>query len=214
MAQGFAVLESKMNLTLICLALMKEEIRKYELEVLQRYPNDLLVHDRHMLERALQPGARLGWMVGHSHTHLVPLGLSTKENENVTYLTNLASEDRFYLIRVGHKGDVKLSEVDREAFKALSHTPVPYEMESNGDFGQFWLLKNKARIGHIHIDRTGDWQSRLYSATLTPVESTTAAIDRVALELWANQSMVKMAGTLFVKTQINWADVIRTPLAA
>lgn len=47
---------------------MRKEIAKYNLELLQRYPRDLEV-DKAMLERFAQPGMKIAWNVGDSHTH-------------------------------------------------------------------------------------------------------------------------------------------------
>jgi len=41
---------------------MLAEVARYKLELLQRYPNDLLVHDRISLERGAHAGAKFCWM--------------------------------------------------------------------------------------------------------------------------------------------------------
>ena len=106
----------------------KAEIEKYALELLQRYPDDLLVHDRSALEIYAVGGARIGWMVGHSHTHLVPLGIHPGTNQEVTYLTNLANDDRFYEIVISSSGEnFTMKEITREDFAGLARTPVRYQ---------------------------------------------------------------------------------------
>lgn len=55
---------------------MKQEIAKYKLEVLQHYPKDLEI-DMATLERFAHPGMKIAWMVGDSHTHIAPLGVTT-----------------------------------------------------------------------------------------------------------------------------------------
>lgn len=59
---------------------MKNEIAKHKLELLQRYPMDLEL-DMAMLERFAQPGMKIAWMVGDSHTHSAVLGLHQSLNE-------------------------------------------------------------------------------------------------------------------------------------
>lgn len=78
------------------IAAMKAEIENKNLELLKHHPNDLLVHDRKTLEDFAVPGAQIAWVVGHLHSHLAILGLTTRQNRMTSHLTNLAEEDRFY----------------------------------------------------------------------------------------------------------------------
>lgn len=104
---------------------MQSIVAKHGLNLMQTYPNDLLVHDRRMLEHFACNGASIAWMVGHCHTHIVNLGLHPDENEMVRYLTNLSSEDLFYLVKI-FAGDVAFKEVDRKGFSELATTPAQY----------------------------------------------------------------------------------------
>lgn len=187
------------------LSLMQAEIKKYGLEVLQRYPNDLLVHDRAQLEIAAVPGAKIAWMVGHCHTHLVPLGVHPRENEHVAYLTKLASEDRFYGLTISRQGNVAINEVDRQGFIQLQGIPVPYVIQGGPD--NFWLLRNGHRIGHCGITMTGGICARMAEAVITPVVGISQQ-DRVALQMWCDYGIREKAQTLFIRQTVTWADSV------
>lgn len=161
---------------------MEEQIKKYGLELLSRYPDDLYKHDVATLERAAVPGATIAWMVGHSHTHITVLGCHEKENEAVTYHLNLANDDRFYVLKIG-QGNFTIREVDRAAYKALQQTPVPYS--KIGDKTNFWVMKHKARVGHIAIKHTGTCQKPSVNVVITPVLAI-SALDQSALACWAS----------------------------
>lgn len=184
---------------------MKGIITKYGLELLERYPDDLLVHDKAMLERGAVPGAQIAWMVGHSHTHLVNLGLHPKENENVEYLTNLANDDRFFVLTIGHGDAFRMTEMNRKDFANLSRTAVPYKRQ--GEPAGFWLYRHESRIGHVALERVGAFQENRISAAITPAAGITD-LDRAALEMWCSKSAVEMTHTLFVRSEITW----NTPL--
>ncbi len=194
-----------MNHVDLILTAMLAQIELHGLALMQRYPNDLLLHDRAILERAAHPGAVLGWMVGHSHTHTIPLGLHVEENKYVTYLTNLSSEDRFYVLRVDEKSDFSLKEITREGFRALAVTPVAYHR--NGTAQSFWIFKEDDKIGYCSIVSTGEFRARKFIATITLVDGV-GALDIAALYTWVSYSVVEIAGTLFCKYEI----VLDTPL--
>ena len=190
---------------------MKAEIAKYNLELLERYPGDLEI-DRELLQRFAQPGTKYAWMVGDSHTHGAPLGLHQKHNELPTYVTRLANNDRFYLLTVGHGlGQFRLSEIGRDEFAALVHTPIPYR--SVGRVDSFWLYKNESRIGTCVLKREGTYEKPIYKIALTPMKGI-STIDREALQEWGTQSVTKMAGSLFAQSRVEWLDPIVLPLAA
>jgi hypothetical protein len=190
---------------------MQAVITKYGLEVMQRYPDDLRIHDKAMLERMAVPGARIAWMAGHCHTHLVSLGFNPKENLNVTYLTDLAKEDRFYVLNIGHGNKFKMDEINRKSFAALSDTPVPYER--NGNASNFWLYRQSVKIGHVAIDQVGTWQEPEAKATITPMRGISQHA-RAALGLWCSYAITEMAGTLFTRSEVSWADPIEVAQAA
>ena len=104
------------------LTAMHSVIEKFELEVMLNFPDDLLVHDRNILKRIAVPGAKIAWMVGHTHTHMVALGFNSEENINVEYLTKPCNDDRFFLISIGRNDSFKMEEVSRTEFAKLSNT--------------------------------------------------------------------------------------------
>lgn len=175
---------------------------------MQRYPNDLLVHDRAVLENAAHPGAFIAWMVGDSHTHIVSLGVHQKENACVTYLTNLASSDHFYTLRI-HADRFELKEIGRKAFGKLNATPVPYQRTGTAE--SFWLCRHDTRIGHCKITRTGDYQSYKYTAEMSPMPAI-SALDKTALQHWASQAITEITQSLFTPCEFVFADPL--PIAA
>ncbi len=184
---------------------MQAVITKYQLEVLERYPDDLLVHDKAMLERFAVPEAQIAWMVGHSHTHLVALGFHPIENLNVGYLTHLANEDRFFILNMGRAHRFKLSEVDRTQFAALSGTLVSYERR--GSSSNFYLYRDRAKLGHVAIEQVGTWQSRKIKAVITPLRGISEHA-HAALGIWCSYAVTELTGTLFVESEVNWATAI------
>lgn len=185
---------------------MLEKIQQHGLELMQRYPNDLLKHDRYSLEKHAVPGAKIAWMVGHCHTHLVVLGLHAKENEGVSYLTNLSNEDRFYVISFSGGEQFSLKEVSREGFKLLASYYIPYKRE--GSASDFWLYRGKDRIGHVAIERTGTLNEPSVEAVITPV-SGISRLDHSALDMWCNKATVEVSHSLFVRSNTTWSDSIK-----
>lgn len=179
---------------------MVSEIKKHGLEVLDRYPNDVLVHDLAMLKTVDFPGAKIAWMVGDSHSHMVRLGLHPDENKNVTYLTNLASGDRFYLITITNGGFIG-KEVTRDQFLQLQHTPVPYEMQ--GGKHEFSLYKRGDRIGVSNLSLEGDPRDRVAVGKITPIGLRTK-LDLAALQLWTERGLASLKGSLFGKFDIKF----------
>ena len=193
---------------------MKKEIEKYSLELLQRYPNDLLVIDRARLERYAVPGAHIAWMVGHSHTHLSVLGLHPKENETVTYVTNLSNDDRFYQIKINPYNvlpEFTMKEISSSDYGGLIRVRVPYSCEGNMD--GFWLMKEGRRIGSIVLTSVGTLCKPQYKVLMTPVAGITE-LDLTALYEWSGKAVVKAAHTLFVCYDIEEAAPIHLLAAA
>lgn len=189
----------------------KNEIRKYNLELLQRHPKDLDI-DMAMLERFAHPGLQYAWMVGDSHTHAAPLGIHQMLNELPTYVTRLANNDRFYLLSVGTGPEqFTLKEVDRVAFAALVNTPIPYRMV--GPIDSFWLYRNESRVGTCVITREGTFEKPIYKIALTPMAGI-SEIDREALQEWGQQAVTKKAGSLFAYSRVEWLEPITLALAA
>lgn len=191
---------------------LRAEIEKHGLELLQRHPKDLEEIDRKMLERFAHPGVKFAWMVGDSHTHSAPLGVHMSYNELPTYVTHLANNDRFYILSIGRQpGDFTLKEVDRAAFGALVHTPIPYK--SIGASDAFWLFRGESRVGTCTVRRSGTVVKPSWEIELTPMAGI-SNLDREALAEWGGRAVIKCAGTLFVHWSETWLDPITLPLAA
>jgi hypothetical protein len=188
-------------------------VTDYGLELLQRYPNDLLVIDRVLLEAAAYPGAKIAWMVGHSHTHLFPLGIHPEKNQSVTWVTNFGNDDRFFVIDVRHGGLFSVKELDRKKFESLQHTPLLYSPEGN-DQSSFWLLKHGRRIGFVSIELHGGMAERAAKVNITPVAGL-GEQDRHVLELWGDIAASRTAHSLFTPRQTVWnAPVVLAQKAA
>lgn len=186
------------------------QITLYNLDLLKHYPDDLLKHDRHMLERNALPGAKFAYMVGHCHSHIAKLGVHKEFNECPTYWTRLANDDRFYVIDVARDGqNFTLKELTREYFPTLAHTPIPYRRVGNAN--AFWLYKNDTRIGTCRIEYRGVNGSRnCYHAALAVMAGTREA-DKVALEEWACYAIYETAGTFFCNLDFTWEPAIELP---
>lgn len=187
------------------IAAMLAEIEKHNLEIMRRYPNDLLVHDAAMLEIMAVPGAQIAWMTGHSHTHNVVLGLHAEENQNVRYLTNMGIDDRFYIIKVFNES-FTIKEISRVEFSALSNTAVRFEREGNAT--SFWLKeKSNTKVGFVANQRIGSFHDMKVETTLTTIAGI-SGLARAALQLWASKSAVEMAHSLFVQQYLKWGEEI------
>lgn len=190
---------------------VKQELKKHNLELLQRYPKDLDI-DMAMLQRFAHPGVKFAWCLGDSHTHAAVLGVHQKLNELPTYVTNLANNDRFYVLSIGHgPAQFTLKEVERTNFAALVHTPIPYKMVGMAD--SFWLYRNDARVGTCIVTREGTFEKPVYKIALAPMAGI-SKLDREALIEWGEQAVVKKAGSLFACSQVEWQDEIKLQLAA
>ena len=184
---------------------MQAAITKHGLKLMQHYPEDLLVHDKSLLERRAVPGAQLAWMVGHHHTHLVSLGFHPKENMNVNFLTSLSRDDRFFVLSIGQKDRFSMIEISREQFSNLSYTAVPYRKE--GMVSDFWLFHQQSKVGHVSIEQAGDLRHPKRKATITPVAGISDHA-LAALDLWSAYAIIEAAGTLFTQSEVCWAKAI------
>lgn len=194
-----------MNIVENIIAKMLELVKNNELELMEHYPNDLLVHDRAVLEALAVPGAKIAWMVGHSHTHMFPLGIHPEKNISVTWVTNLSNDDRFYLITVGQQ-DATFKELDRKGFEALQHTPIHYSKEGSYE-EDFWLRYKSARIGHISAQSKWAGQQRHVTVSVTPVAGI-SPYTRSILEMWGDYAATKVAHSLFTPRSFDWKPEI------
>jgi len=177
------------------------DIRKHGLETELHYSQDL-ENDKNVLLRLGVPGAKFGWKVGHTGTHLYALGLHPKRNEHVTYVTRDSASDLFYLLEFSHDM-CKIKSMSNREFEALKSTPIPYQMEGRND--SFWLLKNGKRIGHCKNEFVGTYSKPKYRSTITTMPGV-SILDKEALAEHANFSIVALAGTLFIAAETVWAE--------
>lgn len=186
---------------------MSGEISRHGLNVLSRYPDDLLVHDRAVLSWAAVPGMRIAWLAGDSCTHIVPLELHDHETDLVSALLNMSSRDRFYMIKIGHD-DFVISEVTREAFSQFAKLPSKYLAE--GSKHGFWLKRraDKSPVGTIEVVSEGNWQNIVHKARIAPIAGI-SQMDEAALNVWCSHAVRNIAGTLFAKSEVTWVDPIR-----
>lgn len=189
---------------------MQEQITKYGLELLERYPNDLLVIDRERLVQFATSGAQVAWMAGDSHSHMVQLGIHPQENEMVTCLTNMSSRDRFYLLKFSNSG-VTGKEVDRTEFAALARTPIPYTSEGTKE--AFSVYRGKTRVGYVQLEMQINQANRHVDSRITPFGEATPN-DLTALRMWAEKGCVRLAGTLFCSSTLTWESTVHQPLRA
>lgn len=180
---------------------MRAEIEKHGLEVMQRYPNDILIHDRNMLLCNAAPGSRFAWTVHDTSSHLAVLGIHPDLNSDINAFVNHSDRQRFYELRVNH-GSFSLNEIDERAFLSLRHVSVPYHSTGRGSFR---LLRGDTVVGHVRLDDVGNWQDRRYKVTITPDAQATAR-DLVALDAWSVRETVRLAGTLFVRSTMDWIE--------
>jgi hypothetical protein len=186
---------------------MLAEVKKYGLELMERYPNDLMVHDLETLGRIAVPGAQLAWVCGDSHTHLVVLGVHEEQNSLIGAFLNMSSRDRFYRIKVGHSG-FRMEELSRDVFAALERTPLQYRAVGQIKDGGVCLMRGNERIGAIGIESRGTFQDRWYQVTVQP-DAGISAMDRGALDVWARRIPVEVAHTLFVRFNVEWVEPVR-----
>lgn len=178
-------------------------VHQHQFTLLDRYPRDLLVHDRNVLERVAVSGASVAWTVGHSHTHIAQIGVHSEANVCIGYyVANASSDDRFYRIDfgIGEQG-FKFTELDRAGFLALKNSPVPFQRSSYGP--SFDLLKKDRKVGHC-LFKCLDPITHQYEAHISPAADATP-LDRAALYEWTTQAICSH-GTLFAKWSVEWHE--------
>lgn len=184
---------------------MLEQINLHKLELMQHYPNDLLVHDRAILSFLAVPGMQFGWVVGDRHTHIVAIGLHPEETDMLNGLTFLSNNDKFYFISIkkDEPNGFKLMNVTREEFTRPAALPCEYQR--NGDNWSFTVSAKEKVIGSVQIDVAGNYSDRSYICQVFP-RPDLSQLEVSALRVWANKGVSKAAGTLFCKGEIIWND--------
>lgn len=184
-------------------------IAKHELNLMQTYPDDLTVHDRRLLEQYMVPGATIAWVVGHTHTYLVPIGIHPKQNAMVRYLTKLSSSDHFFLIECSGN-DFRITELKREVFESLGAHPITYSIRSIVE--NFSLYKGDRLIGGYkvqilpHLPGSANPRRKV---TFSPA-SGISDLERTVLSVWGDHTASESAGTMFVRVETEWPAMPQT----
>jgi hypothetical protein len=171
---------------------MVAEVKSNGLELLARYPDDLLVHDRRFLQEHLVEGVSIAWVVGHSHTHCALVGISDEQSDLIWHLSALSQDDVFYRIDI-KSGKATLKKLSRDQFTDLSKIKPAYTAVLNWDFE---VKRNGKRVGFVQIEPHGSYQTRTYECTVSPDPDATAK-DVVALTVWAKRAIARQHGSLF-----------------
>lgn len=182
---------------------MQRLIVANRLQIMQTYPNDILIHDRRYLDHHAVPGATIAWVVGDLHSHMTFLGVHPEENQRVTWLSRLSAGDKFFRIDVTWGGSFHIVEMNREKFEALALTKVRYA--ANGPTDSFALMRDTQKIGAVSLSSHGAWESRAWKVGIT--QATTSRMDRIALQMWADYAVNKAAQSLFAKREFIWSNV-------
>jgi hypothetical protein len=185
---------------------MVDVVKQHRLELLQRYPDDLMISDLGYLKRYARPGVVFAWCVGDCHSHLTMLGFTKADTELVSALTNLANNDRFFRIRC-LSDDVVLDALSREQFSALATTPVPYQVKNTTEGITFW--RHDEPIGAALIRRLlpePQQSNASYEAIITPKYGVTE-VDLAAFEA-ATCRRIHELGSLFAFYNITVAPPV------
>lgn len=186
-------------------------IAEHKIDLLKHYPDDLNVHDRRILERYMMPGATLAWVVGHTHTHLVPLGIHPKQNDMVKCFTHLSRSDHFFLIKFGANGDFNITQLNRDVFEALSSHPIAYAVQACGP--DFTLLKRDKTIGRFHLQVLPyalDTANPRRKVTFSPAPGI-SDFERTVLALWGEEAARESAGSHFTHVEVEWPAAVEAP---
>lgn len=169
------------------------------------YPNDLVL-DTEVLRALCDSSAQIAWCVGDSHTHLAVLGIHPKENEMVHCYAQLNFNDKLFKISLCGVEDFKWSELKPEQFERLEDTPIPYSKQLFVGNTGFDLFKNGDRIARVDLEIKGDFENRIYYATITPNREL-SGIDEYATRTWTAKEIQSIARSLFVKSEVFFAPI-------
>lgn len=180
---------------------MQKEVERHGFELLQRYPRDLLVHDRAILAQYAKPGAIIAWVIGHCHSQAVAVGIHEMEHSLLTTLAKQSRTDQFYRLDCGND-HFKLTSITREDYLALCNTPIPYTATRNPK--NFVLSRNGINVGHCQVTPP-DYRvsrDRIHVLELTPTRNA-SPLDLAALECYGRQSIRKIEDC-FAQLEVVW----------
>ena len=180
---------------------MQKEVVRHGFELMQRYPRDLLVHDRAILTQYAKPGAVIAWVIGHCHSQAVAVGIHEMEHSLLTTLAKQSRADQFYRIECT-ADNFELTALPRHEYLALSHTPIPYRTTHNPK--RFVLSRNGIVVGRCQITPP-DYrvsQDRTHTLEITPTRNA-SSLDLAALECYGRQALRKIEDC-FARLEVVW----------
>lgn len=187
------------------IAAMISLVHSHGFQLMETYPNDLLIHDRNVLEKYEGHSGILGWCLGDTHTHICTLGIHPNENEAVSHLLNLGSKDLFYKIVLNGSEDFKIVEQTPEQFKNLMHIPIPYTCF--GSELSFHCSYKEAPIVQCIIEIKGSFRDRMYVAHLKALKPL-SIVEKMAAEYFAYHAIRTHSGTIFFKAESHWENFL------
>lgn len=185
------------------IAAMISLVQSHGFQLMQTYPNDLLIHDRRVLEKFEGHSGVLAWCLGDTHTHMCALGIHPDENIAVTYYLNLGSRDRFYKIVLNGSEDFKIVEQTPEQFRNLQQTKISYTKA--GDDLSFTCSYKDTPIAQCHITIHGSFRERNYVAQMKALKPL-SIVDKMSVEYFAYHAIRNYSGTLFFKADSLWEE--------
>ncbi|WP_138519216.1 hypothetical protein [Limnobacter alexandrii] len=176
---------------------MVDLVKQKGLELMSRYPADLLVHDRRFLQENLVEGVTIAWVVGNSHTHCALVGISEEQSDLIWHLSSLNESDVYCRIDV-RNGKAAVKELSRQQFTDLSKIKPAYSARFDW---QFDVRHGNDCVGHVRIEPKGSLENRAYDITVFP-ESNASAKDLVGLQQMAKRGAARQHGSLFWRGEI------------
>lgn len=167
-------------------------------KLMKRYPDDVAVHDRRILDELENAVCEIAWVVGDSHTHMAVLGVSEEQNQMVNCFAWLANDDAYFRLSLLANNQFRLTALDRAAFEKLSSTKIEFLRAGNNH--NFTLLKNALPIAAVSIESKGNWETRSFKIQIRPI-SDLSAFDRHAILEWTRWSIGQATGSLFFNAE-------------
>lgn len=178
-------------------------------ELMKRYPDDLAVHDRRILDGLENAVCEIAWVVGDTHTHMAVLGVSEEQNQMVNCFARLANDDVYFRLSLLAGNQFRLTALDRAAFEKLSSTKIAFVRAGNNL--NFTLLKNALPIAAVSIESQGNWKTRSFKIQIRPILDL-SVFDRHAVLEWSRWSIGKETGSLFFEAEEPiWEPMLKYP---
>jgi hypothetical protein len=181
-------------------------IKHHKLEVMEHYPNDVLVCDAEMLEKAWFPGARIAWAASTSSTQLIVLNTGSKSTREMLQAIgsySMSYKVWYLLSNVG--GKVVAKELTAEQFATLEDdsTLTTKQIER----GRYQILENGAPVAGVTCTYQKCEDGSHNPPLLVEVTSEVARpLIRAKIQLLANDLATKFHGSLFWRggLELSW----------